>query len=387
MEITKNYSYDENGDIEDEIFSGIEYPNVIKHADIVQKNINPHKMITPTNEIDQKILRSCLIYFMYTYDDDITELIESTFPIFCEVAEECIEKIKNRNCITLIPGDSPLLVWFAMQYQFSEIQDYILFPISGIKDYSNEEKNKLRTKSEKLRAYLLNNENAFNDSSEYIKSLGEYNEVKKQLDDFDLNKSNQRSVITKYLKRILQGKDMSKDVLYIDYIAHGRLLTQLKDSLKILRHTGSVEQIHVKQHLIDESRRCTTGFKLNKIREFLKSGTRLEDIEHNYLRCNVILYIFNSFLNNRDQLIQTINGIRNELKIYTKTEVEKFKGRYVNIDYVKTYEGFRGSTVQIFLQMNVLLEDVSHKNITLSGEIVNIPPRYILDIQELEVQI
>jgi len=370
-----------DAEIEDEIFQGTRTPNIAFHISNIKNNIPRTTMLKPTEQIDENLLKSCIIYYMYTYRDDIVNLVEYIFNKFSSIAIECVEKIVSNDYITLFPGDSPLVVWFAVQYLLPDHKSCYVFPLSGIENYDDIQKQKLKKSLEDLKSFLLDFSNLNTRFESYIEYANSYNETRKNILYFPTRKRNQHKVVTEYIHKILEHETLDRDILYIDYIATGRLLKQLKESLKTLNYTHKVESISIEEFIHDESRRCTASFKVDKISDFLQNNLSLEDIPHDYLRCNVILYIYNCYLFNQSMLIDFINETRSLFRIYTQTTLSEYIDKRVNIEYVNVSDEFKGSVVEIVKEYDVIVEKVTHDSIQISGKELKISPRFVLSVE------
>ena len=314
-------------------YIGIEKVNLNYHINILTQNIpNKFKLQPQDNlNIPDNVLESALIYYRYTSIDDYDTILdqyinfsESIESLSIPKKSEKFMSIYNKGDILLIPGDSPTHFIYALKKKYPEIpsKNIIEFPISGINDYS--------------------------DSKRLTIS-------KEDLKDFDENKKHQNEVIDEYVKYLLKDKDKNSNFIYVDYIAGGRLLTQLTNTFKRLRFNNPIKVFRLKMHILNESSRCITSFKISQIEEFLK---HLKEINFEYFKCNILLYIYGRYIDNCEDVNNTIISIENNYEIYSTSKIAKYIGKYINIEYVSTSEKFQGSSVKIISLKNIQLLDV-----------------------------
>lgn len=241
-------------------------------------------------------------YMAYIYDDNLSD-----FP-FNKLREDIFNMIKNLEFIEdydfektccLIIGDSPIIPFFIMNYYNNKLKENsLIFPLSKIQKYEE------------------NNE--------------------------------QDKYVTKYLKKILEENNISKDsdFLYIDYIHFGRTYDQIKNSLKKLDYKKNIETLEVFTLQTKIETRCSQKYSYKKIKYNKK-------INYDYRECNLLLYFIYFSIKNKSILKQNFlypilnykEYYEQKIHLYSMKENVNYK---CNIIFVKNLKVKKMKNVIIF---------------------------------------
>lgn len=226
-------------------------------------------------------------YMIYIYDNNLSD-----FP-FNKLKEDIKNMIKNLEFIEdydfektccLIIGDSPIIPFFIMNYYNNKLKENsLIFPLSKIKKYEE------------------NNE--------------------------------QDKYVTKYLKKILEENNISKDsdFLYIDYVHFGRTYDQISNSLKKLDYKKNVKTLEVFPLQTKIETRCSQKYSYKDIKYNKK-------INYDYKECNLLLYFIYFSIKNKSILKENLLCLNYKEYYKTKTSLYSMKTKIkykCNIIFVK----------------------------------------------------
>lgn len=389
--------YDEQGEAEEikeeiengyfrPIFSGeikVDIFNVIDSIDLQQEHISePEDFL-----FDNNLLRNCLLFSSYFYDE--WYIVDDA--IAGKLGE--VEKMEKdldifnvpKNTYLIFPGNSPLYHLYMLKTLLLKenklkykkfCRQIIQFPISEIDFYDEKAKSNLIDKVNKLNEIIQNPVN-INNTKLMKESLDDWYKYSVTLANYEKNKEKQDKLLPQYFKNILEEHKIPKNskFIYIDYISSGRLYKNISQSFKELGYNEEIVKYKIKHRSLD-STRCAEKINMSKIEKYLNGEFMLP---HNYLKCNIILYIYECYLNDDENVKNEIEYIKETYMKYTHKKLVQYKGKYINISYMDDeYEGFAKIT---FLE-NVLLEEIYFSELKIEGEIIKINPFQIISIEE-----
>ena len=297
------------------------------------------------------VIDKFLIYFYLTYSNP-DNYIYNLFDLYIEKTKICNNILKNNNYVLIIPGDSPSLFWYAMNLIYKSTKNIksLVFPISGIihyeENYKEYNEHLLKIFKEKI---ISLEEKIFDPEyyEEFINKLEYYHGLKKEIDNTDRIINNNYKILDSYMKKILENINKDENFLYIDFIHRSNLYNELKLCFKRLEYTGEIQKFNIEDADSAKNNRCTMKLRLEDIEKDI-----YHEIQHNYFRCNILLFIFDQFIKDKELIINKILNLKTKFK-YNYKKLKQFENKMINIIYlnpvfeiVDDYEQFKIITLK-----------------------------------------